>query len=257
MEDIQAAGIGALLAMLNKRREKLAAEGIFSEKRKLALPTYPLSIGVITSISGAVIKDILNRVEARFPVKVIIFPVTVQGDSCAKDVIEGINFFHQEKANTKGLRPDLLIIARGGGSFEDLWPFNDESLIRAVSEAKIPIISAIGHETDTTLLDLVADVRAPTPTAAAEIALPNRTEILGQLNYLSTNLRNSAEKITFLKMSLLNQCSAKLKSPYQNLNDMKKSLTMNILKLDSIIKDAFSEMSNDVKLLDKDLSLRS
>ena len=243
VEDIQAAGIGALLAMLNKRREKLAAEGIFSEKRKLALPTYPLSIGVITSISGAVIKDILNRVEARFPVKVIIFPVTVQGDSCAKDVIEGINFFHQEKANTKGLRPDLLIIARGGGSFEDLWPFNDESLIRAVSEAKIPIISAIGHETDTTLLDLVADVRAPTPTAAAEIALPNRTEILGQLNYLSTNLRNSAEKITFLKMSLLNQCSAKLKSPYQNLNDMKKSLTMNILKLDSIIKDAFSEMS--------------
>ena len=256
VEDIQAAGIGALLAMLNKRREKLAAEGIFSEKRKLALPTYPLSIGVITSISGAVIKDILNRVEARFPVKVIIFPVTVQGDSCAKDVIEGINFFHQEKANTKGLRPDLLIIARGGGSFEDLWPFNDESLIRAVSEAKIPIISAIGHETDTTLLDLVADVRAPTPTAAAEIALPNRTEILGQLNYLSTNLRNSAEKITFLKMSLLNQCSAKLKSPYQNLNDMKKSLTMNILKLDSIIKDAFSEMSNDVKLLDKDLSAR-
>ena len=256
MEDIQAAGIGALLAMLNKRREKLAAEGIFSEKRKLALPTYPLSIGVITSISGAVIKDILNRVEARFPVKVIIFPVTVQGDSCAKDVIEGINFFHQEKANTKGLRPDLLIIARGGGSFEDLWPFNDESLIRAVSEAKIPIISAIGHETDTTLLDLVADVRAPTPTAAAEIALPNRTEILGQLNYLSTNLRNSAEKITFLKMSLLNQCSAKLKSPYQNLNDMKKSLTMNILKLDSIIKDAFSEMSNDVKLLDKDLSAK-
>ena len=256
MEDVQAAGIGALLAMLNKRREKLAAEGIFSEKRKLALPIYPLSIGVITSISGAVIKDILNRVEARFPLKVIIFPVTVQGDSCAKDVIEGINFFHQEKANTKGLRPDLLIIARGGGSFEDLWPFNDESLIRAVSEAKIPIISAIGHETDTTLLDLVADVRAPTPTAAAEIALPNRTEILGQLNYLSTNLRNSAEKIKLLKVSLLNQCSAKLKSPYQNLNDMKKSLTMNILKLDSIIKDAFSEMSNDVKLLDKDLSAR-
>ena len=102
MEDIQAAGIGALLAMLNKRREKLAAEGIFSEKRKLALPTFPHSIGVITSISGAVIKDILNRVEARFPVKVIIFPVTVQGDTCAKDVMEGINFFHQEKANTKG-----------------------------------------------------------------------------------------------------------------------------------------------------------
>ena len=256
VEDIQASGMGALLALLNKRREKLAGEGLFSKERKFYLPTYPRSIGIITSISGAVIQDILNRVEARFRVSVVIFPVTVQGDNCANEVIEGIDFFHQEKVKTEGLRPDLLIIARGGGSFEDLWPFNDESLIRAVSEAKIPIISAIGHETDITLLDLVADVRAPTPTAAAEIALPNRTEILGQLDYLSTSLRNSAEKITLLKMSLLNQCSAKLKSPYQNLNEMKKSLTMNILKLDNLIKDAFSEMTNSVKLLDKDLSAK-
>ncbi len=256
VEDIQASGMGALLAMLNKRREKLAGEGLFSKERKLNLPKYPLSIGVITSISGAVIKDILNRVEARFRVKVIIFPVTVQGDHCANEVIEGIDFFHLEEVKSKGLRPDLLIIARGGGSFEDLWSFNDESLVRAVSQAKIPIISAIGHETDITLLDLVADVRAPTPTGAAEIALPNRTEIVGQLNYLSTSLRNSVEKITFLKMSFLNQCSAKLKSPQQNLNDMKKSLTMNILKLDNLIKDAFSEMTNDVKLLDKDLSAK-
>ena len=256
VEDIQASGMGALLALLNKRREKLAGEGLFSKERKFNLPTYPRIIGIITSISGAVIQDILNRVEARFRVSVIIFPVTVQGDNCANEVIEGIDFFHQEKVKTEGLRPDLLIIARGGGSFEDLWPFNDESLTRAVSEAKIPIISAIGHETDVTLLDLVADVRAPTPTAAAEIALPNRTEILGQLDYLSTSLRNSAEKITLLKMSLLNQCSAKLKSPYQNLNEMKKSLTMNILKLDNLIKDAFSEMTNSVKLLDKDLSAK-
>ena len=256
VEDIQASGMGALLALLNKRREKLAGEGLFSKERKFNLPTYPRSIGVITSVSGAVIQDILNRVEARFRVSVIIFPVTVQGDNCANEVIEGIDFFHQEKVKTEGLRPDLLIIARGGGSFEDLWPFNDESLIRAVSEAKIPIISAIGHETDITLLDLVADVRAPTPTAAVEIALPNRTEILGQLDYLSTSLRNSAEKITLLKMSLLNQCSAKLKSPYQNLSEMKKSLTMNILKLDNLIKDAFSEMTNSVKLLDKDLSAK-
>ena len=157
---------------------------------------------------------------------------------------------------SKGLRPDLLIIARGGGSFEDLWQFNDEDLVRAVSEAKIPIISAIGHETDTTLIDLVADVRAPTPTAAAEIALPNRTEILRELNHLSASLKNNVEKRTFLKMSLLNQFAAKLKSPYQNLNDMKKSLAMNVLKLDNIIKETFSTMSNKVKLLDKDLSLK-
>lgn len=256
VEDIQASGIGALIAMLNKRREKLASEGLFSRERKLNLPRYPLSVGVITSISGAVIKDILIRVEARFNVKIIIFPVTVQGNNCAKEVIEGIHFFHQGKAQIKGLRPDLLIIARGGGSFEDLWQFNDENLVRAVSEAKIPVISAIGHETDTTLLDLVADVRAPTPTAAAEIALPNRTEILGELNHLSTSLKNYVEKRTFLKMSLLNQFAAKLKSPYQNLNDMKKTLTMNVLKLDNLIKDSFSMMTSRVKLLDKDLSLK-
>ena len=254
VEDIQASGIGALLAMLNKRREKLAGEGLFSKEKKLNLPNYPLSVGVITSISGAVLKDILNRVEARFHVKVIVFPVTVQGDNCATEVIEGIDFFHQEKVEIRGLRPDLLIIARGGGSFEDLWPFNDENLVRAVSEAKIPIISAIGHETDTTLIDLVADMRAPTPTAAVEIALPNRTEILGQLNHLSTSLKHSVDKRTFLKISLLNQFAARLKSPYQNLNDMKKSLTMNVLKLDNLIKDAFSVMTNRVKLLDKDLS---
>ncbi len=254
VEDIQASGMGALLAMLNKRREKLAGEGLFSKEKKLNLPKYPLSVGVITSISGAVIKDILNRVEARFHVKVIVFPVTVQGDNCAKEVIEGIYFFHQGKVEIKGLRPDLLIIARGGGSFEDLWPFNDESLIRAVSEAKIPIISAIGHETDTTLIDLVADVRAPTPTAAAEIALPNRTEILGQLNHLSSSLKNGAEKRFFLKMSLLNQFSVRLKSPYQTFSDMNKSLTMNVMKLDNLIKDVFSVMTNKVNLLDKDLS---
>ncbi len=256
VEDIQAAGLGALLAMLNKRREKLAGEGLFSKERKLNLPKYPISIGVITSISGAVIKDILNRVEARFNVKVIIFPVTVQGDNCAKEVIEGINFFHQEKVKNQGLRPDLLIIARGGGSFEDLWPFNDENLVRAVSDAKIPIISAVGHETDVTLIDLVADVRAPTPTAAAEIALPNRNEVLGQLSHLSNNLKNSIEKITFLKMSLVSQYSARLKSPSQNLRDMNKSLTMSMLKLENLIKDAFSGMTNDVKLLDKDLSAK-
>ena len=254
VEDIKASGIGALLTMLNKRREKLAGEGLFSEERKVNLPIYPRSVGVITSISGAVIKDILNRVEARFNVRVIIFPVTVQGDNCAKEVIEGINFFHQERVKIKGLRPDLLIVARGGGSFEDLWPFNDENLVRVVSEAKIPIISAIGHETDTTLVDLVADVRAPTPTAAAEIALPNRIEVLGRLNHLSTSLKNSIEKRTFLKMSLLSQFAAKLKSPHQNLSDMKKSLTMNVIKLDNLIKDAFSVMTNKVKLLDKDLS---
>jgi len=256
VEDIQAAGMGALLAMLNKRREKLAGEGLFSKERKLNLPKYPISIGVITSISGAVIKDILNRVEARFYLKVIIFPVTVQGENCAKEVMEGINFFHQEKVKNKELRPDLLIIARGGGSFEDLWPFNDENLVRAVSDAKIPIISAVGHETDVTLIDLVADVRAPTPTAAAEIALPNRNEVLGQLNHLSNNLKNNIEKITFLKMSLLSQFAARLKSPFQNLSEMKKSLTMSVLKLENLIKDAFSGMANDVKLLDKDLSAK-
>ena len=175
-------GEGALMALLEKRKEKLKQEGLFDVSRKKPLPYLPNVIGVITSSSGAVIRDILHRLRDRFPREVLIWPVSVQGDSCAVEVSRAIDGFNGLKDSDQIKRPDLLIIARGGGSLEDLWGFNEEVVLRAVAESQIPIISAIGHETDTTLIDLVSDIRAPTPTAAAEIAVPVLSEISNVLD---------------------------------------------------------------------------
>jgi exodeoxyribonuclease VII large subunit len=177
IETLEAAGIGALLAQLERLKTKLSHEGLFEPSRKRPLPFAPKTIGVITSPTGAVIRDILHRLRERWPCRVIVWPVVVQGDASAPQVIAALNGFHS------GLvpRPDVIIIARGGGSVEDLWPFNDEALARSVAASTIPIISAIGHETDTTLIDFVSDRRAPTPTGAAEIATPVLLELKGLL----------------------------------------------------------------------------
>ena len=175
---VAVAGEGALLAMLEKRKKKLAAEGLFDEGRKKALPYLPGIIGVITSPQGAVIRDILHRLRDRFPRKVLIWPVAVQGEKCAQEVAAGIRGFNALTPGGALPRPDLLIVARGGGSIEDLWGFNEEVVVRAVAESDIPLISAVGHETDTTLIDFVADRRAPTPTAAAEMAVPVRVDLM-------------------------------------------------------------------------------
>lgn len=182
VEKITHAGEGALMALLEKRKEKLKQEGLFDVSRKKPLPYLPNVIGVITSSSGAVIRDILHRLRDRFPREVLIWPVSVQGDSCAVEVSSAIDGFNGLKDSDQIKRPDLLIIARGGGSLEDLWGFNEEVVLRAVAASQIPIISAIGHETDTTLIDLVSDIRAPTPTAAAEIAVPVLSEISNVLD---------------------------------------------------------------------------
>ena len=178
IEDLKPAGAGALMAMLEARKKALATEGLFDADRKKALPYLPDIIGVVTSPSGAVIRDILHRLRDRFPRKVLIWPVAVQGQNCAPEVaraIEGFNTF-----TTGGIlpRPDLIIVARGGGSIEDLWGFNEEAVVRAAAASDIPLISAVGHETDTTLIDLAADMRAPTPTAAADLAVPVRLDLL-------------------------------------------------------------------------------
>jgi exodeoxyribonuclease VII large subunit len=178
IEDIKPAGVGALMAMLEKRKTALAAEGLFDPARKRALPYLPDVIGVITSPSGAVIRDILHRLRDRFPRKVLIWPVAVQGAKCAPEVVRAIQGFNALAPGGALPRPDLLIVARGGGSIEDLWGFNEEAVARAVAASDIPLISAVGHETDTTLIDFVADKRAPTPTAAAELAVPVRLELL-------------------------------------------------------------------------------
>lgn len=178
VENIEPAGAGALMAMLEKRKKALEAEGLFAAEHKKPLPYLPEVIGVVTSPSGAVIRDILHRLRDRFPRKVLIWPVAVQGQKCAPEVAAAIEGFNAMKPGGAMPRPDLLIVARGGGSVEDLWGFNEEIVVRAAAASDIPIISAVGHETDTTLIDYVSDVRAPTPTAAAELAVPVRLDLL-------------------------------------------------------------------------------
>jgi len=179
IEDIAPAGAGALMAMLEKRKAALAAEGLFAPERKKPLPYLPEGIGVVTSPSGAVIRDILHRLRDRFPRKVLVWPVAVQGQKSAPEVAAAINGFNAMTPGGALPRPDLLIVARGGGSIEDLWGFNEEIVARAAAASNIPLISAVGHETDTTLIDFVSDQRAPTPTAAAELAVPVRLDLLG------------------------------------------------------------------------------
>ncbi len=172
IETMEHAGVGALLAQLERLKAKLQAEGLFEQGRKKPLPLMPRTIGVITSPTGAVIRDILHRIRDRWPCRVMVWPVVVQGDQAAGQVIAAIQGFNALEAEGALPRPDLLIVARGGGSVEDLWAFNDEALARAVAASAIPLISAVGHETDTTLIDFVSDRRAPTPTGAAEMATP-------------------------------------------------------------------------------------
>lgn len=176
VENMESAGLGALLAMLEKRRQQLEKEGLFAFERKRRLPFLPKVIGVVTSPTGAVIRDILHRISDRFPVHVIVWPVLVQGNNAAEQIAHAINGFNSLPAHLP--QPELLIVARGGGSIEDLWAFNEEIVVRAAANSRIPLISAVGHETDTTLIDFAADKRAPTPTAAAEIALPVREDLL-------------------------------------------------------------------------------
>ena len=178
---MELAGEGALLKLLEERRKKLAAEGLFNEDRKKKLPFLPEVIGVVTSPTGAVIRDILHRLADRFGRRVLLWPVLVQGKEAAGQVAAAIEGFNRIEPGGEVPRPDVLIVARGGGSLEDLWAFNEEAVVRAVAESRIPVISAIGHETDTTLIDHAADRRAPTPTAAAEIAVPVRMELLAQV----------------------------------------------------------------------------
>jgi exodeoxyribonuclease VII large subunit len=185
IEAIEPAGIGALMALMEERKRKLAAEGLFDEARKQLLPWLPEVIGVVTSPTGAVIRDILHRLEDRFPRHVLVWPVRVQGEGSAEQIAGAIRGFNALPEGGKIPRPDLLIVARGGGSLEDLWSFNEEIVVRAAAESMIPVISAVGHETDITLIDFAADKRAPTPTAAAEMAVPVRSELFVEVESLA------------------------------------------------------------------------
>jgi exodeoxyribonuclease VII large subunit len=225
IEDIAPAGMGALMAMLEKRKAALAAEGLFAAERKRPLPFLPEVIGVVTSPSGAVIRDILHRLRERFPRKVLIWPVAVQGERCAPEVTRAIEGFNALTPGGALPRPDLLIVARGGGSVEDLWGFNEESVVRAAAASEIPVISAVGHETDTTLIDHAADRRAPTPTAAAEIAVPVRRDLLAWAaeqearltSALTQGITRRGQRLTDLARALP-RAEALLDTPRQRLD---------------------------------------
>jgi len=194
IESIELSGEGALLKLLEDRRKKLAAEGLFDAARKKKLPYLPAVIGVVTSPTGAVIRDILHRLADRFPRHVLIWPVLVQGEGAAAQIAAAIEGFNRLAPGGKVPRPDVLIVARGGGSLEDLWAFNEEIVVRAAAASAIPLISAVGHETDTTLIDYASDMRAPTPTAAAEMAVPVRAELLANLKGLDQRLVTIARR---------------------------------------------------------------
>ena len=236
VESAEPAGVGALLKLLNERKEKLAKEGLFDESRKKKIPFLPDVIGVVSSPTGAVIRDIMHRLNDRFPRPVYLWPVLVQGEGAAEQIahaIQGFNAIPKEGLQTlSGLipRPDVLIVARGGGSLEDLWCFNEEIVVRATASSVIPIISAVGHETDTTLIDYASDLRAPTPTGAAEKAVPVRTQLITQVQSETVRLTDSLYRLIETKRLQLNALSLPrlsdlVETLVQKLDDRAERLT--------------------------------
>jgi exodeoxyribonuclease VII large subunit len=235
IDSMKPAGVGALMAILEERKQKLKIEGLFEEIHKKTLPKYPTSIGVITSPTGAVLQDIKHRISDRFPCNIILWPVPVQGNDAAaliENAILGFNTLDESKIQ----KPDVIILARGGGSIEDLWCFNEEEVVRAVFQSQIPVISAIGHETDTTLVDYAADMRAPTPTAAAELATPAKDILITELSENSNRLNSSIKNIVSMSKERVVSVQ-KLLPSYQNLFNLKLN-DINILaqRLPSAIK---------------------
>jgi exodeoxyribonuclease VII large subunit len=195
VDSIELAGRGALLKLLEDRRQRLAAEGLFAAERKKKLPFLPAVIGVVTSPTGAVIRDILHRLADRFPRRVVVWPVAVQGEGAVAQIAAAINGFNRLEPESAVPRPDLIIVARGGGSLEDLMAFNEEIVVRAAAASAIPLISAVGHETDTTLIDHASDRRAPTPTAAAEMAVPVRLDLVAELDGKTARLTRGLSRL--------------------------------------------------------------
>ena len=274
VDSITPAGEGALMALLEQRKKKLAAEGLFEEQNKKSLPKYPETIGIVTSPTGAVIKDILHRLNERFPCNVILWPVPVQGQDAAQLISDAVDGFNNLSSKDEVNIPELIIIARGGGSIEDLWPFNEEIVIRSVFKSKIPIVSAIGHETDTTLIDFVSDLRAPTPTAAAEISTPDKEELLRDINEKNNRLNYSINlyidnlKDNFISMKdklpvslklFLNNLTSNFQNISQSLNFrvLGEQLKSSKVKLISLEESLLKAKNILVERLQKELDNKS
>lgn len=254
VEQVELAGIGALMALLEKRKAMLSKEGLFDESRKKQIPYLPRSIGVITSPTGSVIRDIIHRISDRFPLPILIWPVQVQGEGAAEQVTKAIEGFNNLPQN---LRPDTLIVARGGGSLEDLWAFNEEIVVRAVAKSNIPTISAIGHETDTTLIDLASDKRAPTPTAAAEMAVPVKHELMLSLKDMGLRLNRAVLSIAQNKKHILELTYKGLLHPRHYLEYVTQKLDDLVQKLNSGLPQLLKFKEERLKVILAQLSSRA
>jgi len=246
VESMEVAGEGALLKMLEERRKKLLKEGLFNQEFKKPIPYLPKIIGVITSPSGAVIRDILHRLSDRFPSHVYLWPVAVQGEGSAKQISNAIDKFNQFTDETTIKKPDLLIVARGGGSLEDLWSFNEEIVVRSVFKSSIPVISAVGHETDTTLIDFVSDLRAPTPSAAAEKAVPVRNELIARIDELNFRFKTSFNNKLNNNKDRLNSLIKLLGKPDQIFDNKTQKLDFIYRDFENLFKDIFVEKKNKI-----------
>jgi len=249
VESMEPAGAGALMALLEERKKQLAAEGLFAPERKKALPFLPRTIGVVTSPTGAVIRDILHRLEDRFPRHVLLWPVLVQGEGAAEQVAAAIRGFNAIEADGAVPRPDVLIVARGGGSIEDLWGFNEEVVVRAAADSEIPLISAVGHETDTTLIDYASDRRAPTPTGAAEMAVPVRAELKARLDTLGGRLVASLSRAIERKRTELRSAGRALPKPTALLELKRQRFDMVADKLDGALLNHTAEKRGKLLVL--------
>jgi exodeoxyribonuclease VII large subunit len=237
IEQIEPAGAGALMALLEERRKKLAAEGLFAAERKKTLPYLPRVIGVVTSPTGAVIRDILHRLDDRFPSHVLVWPVRVQGETAAAEVAHAVNGFNALPERGGAVpRPDLLIVARGGGSIEDLWSFNEEMVVRAVAASRIPVISGVGHETDTTLIDYAADHRAPTPSAAAEAAVPVRAELIAYVDDHGQRARGVVRRQLANRRDRLRAAAGQLPRPLDLLSIARQRLDLAATQLNASLR---------------------
>ncbi|MDB9869659.1 exodeoxyribonuclease VII large subunit [Alphaproteobacteria bacterium] len=246
VDNMEVAGEGALLKMLEDRRKKLLAEGLFNPEHKKPIPYLPEIIAVITSPSGAVIKDILHRLSDRFPSHVYIWPVAVQGEGSAKQVSNAIDQLNQLSKETNVKRPDLIIVARGGGSLEDLWSFNEEIVVRSVFNSTIPIISAVGHETDTTLIDFVSDLRAPTPTGAAEKSVPVRDELKARVGELGLRIHSSFLSKVNNNRDHLRNLVRLLGKPDQILDNKSQKLDYAYRDLENLFQNIFVDQKNKI-----------
>jgi len=237
--------VGALMALLEKRKAMLTAEGLFDSARKKPLPYLPKIIGMVTSPTGAVIRDMLHRIKERFPCHVLLWPVLVQGDQAIGQIsaaIEGFNRLEEK------LRPELIIIARGGGSLEDLWAFNEEMVVRAIAASTIPVISAIGHETDTTLADYAADCRAPTPTAAAEIALPVRTQLVANVTGLHHRMLRATTRLLEIRYTFMGQLRL-WPSLKRMVQEKTQRLDLAALRLGNVLPTLWQRKQEKIRLL--------